>query len=220
MRITWYGHAAFLVEAEGRRIILDPYTSPDAGSYGPIDDAADVVAVSHENARYHSGLSQIVPPFELVRGPEIPPEGLEAAGFRFFMIPVFESPEKRPDEQVTILHFRAEGLHVAFLGDLGHPLTDDEIEPIRGADIALVPAGGPPTIDYPHIPPLLGAIGPRVVVPMHYLTPQINLEIQPVERLLEALTDWPVERIGRPDFEIDRASIGDGRRILLPEPAR
>ena len=33
MRITWYGHAAFLIETQGLRIILDPYRSPDSGGY-------------------------------------------------------------------------------------------------------------------------------------------------------------------------------------------
>ena len=59
MRITWYGHAAFLIEAEGTRIILDPYRSPDSGGYEPIDDTADLVVVSHENDKYHSHLGQI-----------------------------------------------------------------------------------------------------------------------------------------------------------------
>ena len=31
MRITRYGHAAFLIETEGRRVILDPYCSLDSG---------------------------------------------------------------------------------------------------------------------------------------------------------------------------------------------
>ena len=31
MRITWYGHAAFLIETRGIRIVLDPYRSPDCG---------------------------------------------------------------------------------------------------------------------------------------------------------------------------------------------
>ena len=49
MRITWYGHAAFLIETAGLRIILDPYRSPDCGGYLPIAEPADLVIVSHEN---------------------------------------------------------------------------------------------------------------------------------------------------------------------------
>ncbi len=63
MRITWYGHAAFLVETQGLRVILDPYRSPDSGGYLPIDEPADLVVVSHEEDVYHSHIGQIVPPF-------------------------------------------------------------------------------------------------------------------------------------------------------------
>ena len=107
-------------------------------------------------------------------------------------IHVFETPERKPEDEVTIVHFEAEGLHFVFLGDLGHPLTEAELAPLRGADIVLVPAGGPPTIDFPEIPALLDAIGPRLVLPMHYKTPRINLDIQPLERFLESL---PADRL-------------------------
>src|SRR4051794_14805247 len=135
MRITWYGHAAFLIETEGLRVILDPYRSPDSGGYEPIDEAADVVVVSHENDRYHSHLGQIVPPFEVVKALELPPEGRVVRGLRFEAIHVFETPERKAEDEVTIVHFRAEGLHVAFLGDLGHALEEGELVPLRGADV-------------------------------------------------------------------------------------
>jgi L-ascorbate metabolism protein UlaG (beta-lactamase superfamily) len=220
MRITWYGHAAFLIEADGLRIILDPFRSPDSGGYAPIAEPADIVAVSHENDVYHSHLGQIIPPFEVVRGLEIPPGGRVVAGIRFEAVRAFETPERRPEDEVTILHFRAEGLHLVHLGDLGHSLGEDELTPLRGADVVLAAAGGPPTIDFPDIPPLLEALGPRLVVPMHYKTPRINLDIQPVERFFAALPDWPVDRPGGSSFEVTPATLPARRRIVAPEPAR
>ena len=101
------------------------------------------------------------------------------AGIRIEAIHVFETPERLPEDEVTIVHLRSEGLHLVFLGDLGHPLTETELAPLRGADVVLAAAGGPPTIDYPDIPALLDAIGPRIVIPMHFKTPKINLKIQP-----------------------------------------
>ncbi len=207
MQIHWYGHAAFLIETEGVRIILDPYKSPDSGGYAPIDEPADVVIVSHENDRYHSHLSQIDAPFRLIRALELPPEGDEFLDIHVEAVPVFESPERLPGDEVTILHFRAEGLHVAFLGDLGHALTPEELAPIRGADIVLIPAGGPPTLDFPEMAPLLAAIGPKLVIPMHYKTPKINLNIQPLERFLEAVPGWRVERPGGATLTVSTASL-------------
>ena len=220
IKITWYGHAAFLIETGGLRIILDPFRSPDSGGYEPINEPADLVVVSHENDRYHSHLGQIVPPFEVVRALELPPEGKEVRGIRFEAVHVFETPERKPEDEVTIVHFRVEGMHLVFLGDLGHPLTESELAPLRGAEIVLAAAGGPPTIDFPDIPPLLDAIGPRLVLPMHYKTPKINLKIQPVERFLDVLPDDPVERPGTSTIEVSRATLPARRRIVVLEHAR
>jgi L-ascorbate metabolism protein UlaG (beta-lactamase superfamily) len=220
MRLTWYGHAAFLIETRGLRIILDPYRSPDCGGYEPVAEPADLVIVSHDNDRYHSHLGQIVPPFETIRALELPPEGTEFGGVAIGAVLVFETPERLAGDEVAIVHLRSEGLHVAFLGDLGHALTGPELEPIRGADVVLVPAGGPPTIDFPEIPDLLAAIGPRLVIPMHYKTPKIDLNIQPVERFLEALPSVPVIRPGGSSIEVDRATLPDAMTIVRLEHAR
>ena len=220
MRITWYGHAAFLIETQGLRIILDPYKSPDSGGYLPIDEPADLVVVSHENDRYHSHLGQIVPPFQTVRALELPAEGEEIRGIRFQAIPVFETPERKPEDEVTIIHFRAEGVHLAFLGDLGHSLDETELAPLLGAEVVLVPAGGPPTIDFPAIPPLLDAIGPRLVLPMHYKTPKTNLNIQPVERFLDIFPNDIVMRSNSSTLDVSKEALPERRTIVVLDHAR
>ncbi len=220
MRLTWYGHAAFLIEAQGVRIILDPYRSPDCGGYEPVAEPADVVIVSHENDRYHSHLGQIVPPFETIRALELSPSGTEFRGVVIGAIGVYETPERLAGDEVAIVQLRSEGLHVVFLGDLGHALTQPELAPLRGADVVLAPAGGPPTIDYPQIPALLAAIGPRLVIPMHYKTPKINLNIQPIERFLEVLPGVPILRPGTSTIEIDRGTLPDRMTIVRLEHAR
>jgi L-ascorbate metabolism protein UlaG (beta-lactamase superfamily) len=220
MRITWYGHAAFLIETGGLLVILDPYKSPDSGGYLPIAEPADLVIVSHENDRYHSHLGQITPPFEVVRALELPPEGQTIRGLHFEAVHVFETPARLPEDEVTIIHFRAEGMHLVFLGDLGHALSEAELAPLRGADIVLAAAGGPPTIDFPEIPAVIAAIGPRLIFPMHYKTPKINLNIQPVERFLEELPGIPIDRPGTSTYEVTCGSLPAEPRIVVLEHAR
>jgi L-ascorbate metabolism protein UlaG (beta-lactamase superfamily) len=220
MRITWYGHAAFLIETGGLRVILDPYRSPDSGGYEPIDEPADLVIVSHENDRYHSHLGQIKKPFEVVKALELPPGGETVCGLHVEAVHVFETPERLPEDEVTIVHFRAEGMHVVFLGDLGHPLTEAELAPLRGAELVLAAAGGPPTIDFPDIPPLLTAIGPRLILPMHYKTPRINLNIQPLERFLDVLSEIPVDRPGTSALTVTLETLPAEPRVVVLEHAR
>ncbi len=220
MNITWFGHAAFLIETEGLRIIVDPYRSPDSGGYLPIDEPADLVVVSHENDRYHSHLGQIVPPFETLRALELPPGGSVVRGIRFEAIHVFETPARLPEDEVTIVHFRAEGLHIVFLGDLGHTLSESELAELRGADIVLASAGGPPTIALADLPPLLHEIGCRIVIPMHFKTARINLNIAPLEEFLAAMAGTPVARPGATSIEVARNSLPHDMTIVILEHAR
>lgn len=220
MKITWYGHAAFLIETGGLRIILDPYRSPDSGGYEPIAEPADLVVVSHENDRYHSHTGQIVPPFDLVRALELEPSGREVMGIRFQAVHVFETPARLPEDEVAIIHFVAEGMHLVFLGDLGHALEPAELAPLVGAHVVFAAAGGPPTIDFPLIPALLDAIDPRVVIPMHYKTPRINLAIQPLERFLEVLPNDPVVRPGTSTYSLTAESLPAQRTIISLDHAR
>ena len=220
MRITWFGHAAFLFETQGLRVIIDPYRSPDSGGYGPIDEPADLVVVSHLNDRYHSHLGQIKTPFEVVDGLAIPIEGRVYRGLKIETVRVHESPAFLAGDEVTVVHFRSEGLHVAFLGDLGHRLSYRQLQPIRGADVVLVPAGGPPTIGFDEMPRLLDDIDAKLVVPMHYKTPKINLNIQPVERFLGLFPGTPVDRPGSTSVEVSRDTLPASRRIVVLDHAR
>ncbi len=220
MHIKWYGHAAFLIETNGTRVVLDPYRSPDSGGYEPIDEEADLVVVSHENDRYHSHLGQIRPPFEVLRALEFKGSTREARGIGFGAISVFETPERLPEDEVTIVHFRSEGVHVVHLGDLGHDLTEVEIEPIKGADVVLVPAGGAPTIDLNLLPDLLHRMEAKIVVPMHYKTPKINLNILPLEAFLEVMKGWRVATFGAEGFIITREDLHGTPRIVSLNYAR
>ena len=220
MRITWYGHAAFLIETQGLRIILDPYRSPDSGGYLPIDEPADLVIVSHTEDIYHSHVGQIIPPFQLVKALELPEGGEVIKGIRFETVHVYEHADRKPEEKVTIIHFRSEDVHVVFLGDLGHSLTAAEVAPLCGADIVLIPAGGPPTIDYPDMPALIEAIGPRLIVPMHYKTRKINLNIKPVIKFIEALPGEQVTRTGATTLEISRDTLPEKREVRVLDYAR
>ena len=84
----------------------------------------------------------------------------------------------------------------------------------------LAAAGGPPTIDYPDIPALMDAIDPRIIIPMHFKTPKINLDIQPLERFLEALPRDPIDRPGATTIAITRKSLPARRTIVVLEHAR
>jgi L-ascorbate metabolism protein UlaG (beta-lactamase superfamily) len=62
-------------------------------------------------------------------------------------------------------------VRIAHLGDLGHPLTDQQISAIGSVDVVLVPVGGGETLDAQTATYVVDQIRPRlVVIPMHFKT--------------------------------------------------
>jgi hypothetical protein len=55
---------------------------------------------------------------------------------------------------------------------------------------------------------------------MHYKTPRINLNIQPLERFLECFPGVPVDRPGKTWFEATPASLPETMRIVSLEHAK
>ena len=163
MTITWLGHACFLLESGGYRVILDPCK----GVPGVADTAGEADAVFCSHGHFdHSYTGQLritegkVSPFT-VR--EIPSFHDDASGAK-----------RGPN---TIRTLSAEGITVAHLGDLGHPLHDGQLAALKGCDILLLPVGGTYTLDIRGAKQTADAVRPRIVVPMHYRRGGMGFEV-------------------------------------------
>jgi len=58
MKITFYAHASFRLEADGLTVITDPY-SPEKSKFDPINETADIVLMSSDTDDFHSDPSHI-----------------------------------------------------------------------------------------------------------------------------------------------------------------
>ena len=220
LKITWLGHAAFLLEADGARVMLDPYRAPDAGAYLTIDTPADVVLVSHLNPKYHSH-------WEAALGSPIRlnsldfahvPEGVEAQGIRFRAVQVWESPAR--DVPVSMPYFTLGGISVCHSGDLGHALTPAEAAPIQGVDLFLAVAGGPPTISVPDLKAAIDLIHPRIVIPMHYQNGKSNLNLRPVDDLLALFDPAQIVRHASSTLEVSPQTLPTETQVIVLPSAR
>lgn len=214
-QITWLGHAAFLVESGGTRVLLDPYRAPDAGGYGAIDVDADIVVASHLNPRYHSH-------WQAARGSPVrlngldfadAPEGVQAGGIVFRAVRVWESAAR--DVPVSMPYFTLGGLRVCHMGDLGHALSAQEAAPVAGCDVLLAVAGGPPTLSLPDLADAVALVRPRLVIPMHYQAGKTNLPLLPLPDILEALRALPVVRSDTPTVSLSPATLPAQTTLLV-----
>src|SRR5660398_217504 len=115
----------------------------------------------------------------------------------------------------TIYVLEDNDLPLVHLGDLGHELGPDAIQSIGRVDVLLAPVGGLFTIDAATAARVVDALHPRVVIPMHYKTPDCGFDLAPVEDFLK--TQDQVERWEEPTIILDPGSLPRERTtIVLP----
>ena len=217
MKITWYGHAAFLIETGTSRIILDPYTS--TCGFDPIDDSADIVMISHENEKYHSGLSELKGNFKLIDGLKLAEsDSLEQSGITFSACEVYEDTDQNGPN--AMLKLASEGLTVAHLGDLGHRLNETQKDFLKGTDILLALAGGMPTLSMPDLMDIINDINPSIIIPMHFKIGKLDLPIHDDNKLLAYFDENSVIRLNDSSIELLRLNLPDEPIVVRLDPAR
>lgn len=193
MKLTWLGHACFLLEQDGYRIVADPYTGVEG--YPELRAAAHGVFCSHQHFD-HSAAGQV----ELLPERDCPFIVREISSFHDD-----QGGALRGENRIRV--FEAGGLAVAHLGDLGHQLSSAQLESIGPVDAVLVPVGGFYTVDAAGAKQICRALSPRWVIPMHYRHASFGLpNVGGVEAFLSL---WSPEKIHRTD----------GPTLELPLPA-
>jgi len=213
MKIRYIGHACFELElSDGRKVIFDPYESGAYGgalAYAPITGDFDIVISSHDHADHRS--ADVISRAKDV----VEKEGeFDLSGVKVKTIPTYHDESggsERGKNSIAVVE--ADGLKVVHLGDLGHRLTEKELSELKGADIVLVPVGGHFTIDAQAAKDVVEAIGPRLVIPMHYKTPKVDFPIKPVEDFT-SLFDG-AEKAGSSEIEVSPDNLPEGMKVVV-----
>lgn len=172
MKITWLGHACFLLEAGGAAVICDPF-DPKVG-YLVRERKADVVTVSHEHYD-HNCTSWVAGSPVVVRGPG--EHRIGAVGVTGLMS--FHDGQRGGRRGAnTVFLIEAGGVRVCHLGDLGHMPDRALLDAIGQPHVLLVPVGGTYTIGAAEAAELTGKIGARLTIPMHFRTDAVDMPIE------------------------------------------
>ncbi len=183
MKLTWLGHACFLLEQDGYRILTDPYTGVEG--YPELHTAAHTVYCSHQHFD-HNAAGQV----ELLPARDCP--------FTVREVPSFHDGRNGALRgENTIRVFTAAGVSAVHLGDLGHQLSPAQLEAIGTADLVMVPVGGVYTVDAAEARQVCEALSPRWIVPMHYRHAPYGLPN--VAGAEDFLSLWRPEQVHRMD---------------------
>lgn len=155
MKLTWLGHACFLVETKEGSLVLDPYApgSVPGLTLPPLEVDAVFCTHGHRDHAYAEGvrLTGNTPAFRLRKVPSFHDNSMGML---------------RGKNLIAVLE--AEGKRLVHLGDLGHPLKEEQLAVIGTPDVLLIPVGGHYTIDAATAAEIVRTLQPKLTIPMHY----------------------------------------------------
>jgi len=188
-------------------IITDP-CPPDAGCLSN-EVKADIVTISHFHTG-HSYIEGIAGNPKQIKGPG----EYEVGGVFITGVATFHDAEKgKIRGENTIYTIEMDDITLCHLGDLGHPLTPALVEQIGVIDVLFLPVGGVSTIDVASAVEILRQLNPKVVVPMHYKTPRLEKNLEPVDKFLKemAIQDFTP----KPKLSLSQSSMPSGTQIVI-----
>jgi L-ascorbate metabolism protein UlaG (beta-lactamase superfamily) len=203
--VTYLGHSCFTIESEGGFVVMiDPY-----GTYVPypaLPRAADVVLITHGHIDHCPmcfgeedrilGDPLIIWPFgsdgRVREGQWKLTDGLSAV----FVEATHVTASGGGHGLVCLFSFELDGIRFAHLGDLGRPLTAEQIAALGEVDVLFVPVGGAYTIDAAEAIGVIEQLDTvSVVFPMHYLVDGITpwTDLDPLATFVDLLpNEWAV----------------------------
>ncbi|MEL6798718.1 MAG: MBL fold metallo-hydrolase [Pseudomonadota bacterium] len=226
MKITWFGHAAFkLTDSSGFGVITDPYT-PEGVGYAPIAETADLVIISSDDDSAHCRADLIPGTPEVCNALTVAQSGGTAthAGRTITAIEAAEwdhHPEHAVPGQNGMYRFEMDGMQIAHMGDVGNPLTDDQIAFYEGVDVLFALAGGYLTIELPDLMEMIHRTRPKLVIPMHFRTlTYVPRNTMWIDAFLSHFKDDQVDFAFGPHAETGLEQLTDKTRVLVMDYLR
>lgn len=214
MKVKWLGHASFLITSDkGTRIITDPYTTGGPIRYGEITESADVVTVSHEHGDHNNVASVNGKPKIFKGGAPITVKDVKLTS-----IPTYHDENKGRDRGPNlIVCMEMDGMRLCHLGDLGHPLSAQEITLVGKVDVLLIPVGGFFTVTPAVASEVAARLRPKAVIPMHYKTDKCGYPITGVEEFLKNKEN--VNKINGSEVEFKGDKLPNAIQVIVLQPA-
>lgn len=207
MEITWLGHSCFRIRSSQAVLITDPY--PPSLGYTMGKQTARIVTVSHTHPS-HAYVDAISGEFKLIRGPG----EYEIGGILILGLATFHDAENGAScGRNTVYLIEVDGISICHLGDLGQPLSSRQVEEMGNVDVLLVPVGGFRTLSAPSAGQVVRQLEPKIVVPMHYKTPVLTREAEPVDKFLKEMGKEQVEP--QPKLNVTKSNLPETTQVIV-----
>jgi len=184
IKITWFGHAMFLIENPNVKLVTDPFDEQVGYPVPQLD--ADVVLVSHEHFD-HNNISALKGVRHIIK--ETDPFYFDTVKIEGCLSYHDDAQGKKRGKNI-IFKCNMSGVSIAHMGDYGEPyLSFEQKEFLKGIDVLLLPVGGVYTIDGPKAGKFVEELKPKIVIPMHYKTEYCSIGINDITAFLKTVKD-------------------------------
>lgn len=190
MVISWFGQSFFTLDIKANRnlqkekivLAIDPFDQKLGLKVPKIE--AQILLITHSHFDHNNRQAIKGNPFIIEEPGEYEVKGIFIKG-----IPSFHDELQGKERGENIIYkIEAEDLKICHLGDFGQKeLTETQVEQIGELDILLIPVGGSYTIDSKRAANVVAQLEPKIVIPMHYKLPGLDLDIEGVEKFLKIM---------------------------------
>lgn len=180
MVITWLGQSCFKIQSGEFVLTIDPF-SKELGLTPP-RFRSDVALVTHEHYDHANAESLSGEPFVIKGAGEYEVKGVYVHGIETF----HDSASGKERGVNTMYEIQMEDITILHMGDFGEgKMRDETLEAFGDIDILMIPIGGTYTIDAEDAAHIVKQIEPKIVIPMHYKIPGVNVKLDEVEPFLK-----------------------------------
>ncbi len=113
----------------------------------------------------------------------------------------------------SIFIFEVAGLCIVHLGHLHQVLDPVKLAQIGRVDVLMVPVDGEYTMDQAAIAGVVRSLHPRLVLPMHWFTPEV------LQTFLAQMAGFPVSLSAGAEIDVSRQSLTAAPHIVVLMPA-
>ncbi len=168
MEIIWHGYKCFTVKTKGGSIVVDPYSAELGLELSNLK--ADAIIFTEEENKENN-------PKAVADNPKIFnwPGEYEVAGIALNVRELPLSPSKE-NKNPLLVTFEIDSIRVGYLTNLTMNITDEVFSQFGNIDVLIVPVDQKKN-DYKQFHAAMEEIEPRIVIPIYYATPGLNLEL-------------------------------------------
>jgi L-ascorbate metabolism protein UlaG (beta-lactamase superfamily) len=209
-RITFIGHATFLIESPKLVRIATDYNDYVRPALVP-----DIITMNHAHSTHFTdhpdpAIKYVLRGWRDDGGPAINDLTVDDVHVRSVPTNIRDWSGGTERYGNSIFIFEVGSLCIAHLGHLHHTLTQQQLDDIGGVDVVMMPVDGTYTLDLDGMIEVVAALKAKLMIPMHYFSAAT------LNRFLDRVRDhYPIEFNDTPSIVVSRESLPASPKVVV-----